>query len=164
MHLGEHSRLFINFLKKNLFLIMRDAFLHWLNLPKYYFLDRIMASEKKLLEAIERNGLAIAAVHTAIANTTPTILKALEDAKNGAATSQQLEEAIRLLDINTEGIGKAKDAVLQMVPSIPSPATPTTSTEPAPSPIAIADNGVEEISITSTPDSVGLPGSVAIDF
>jgi hypothetical protein len=124
----------------------------------------IMTTQKQLLQAIEKNGLAIAGVHDAVNSVAPQILKALEDAKNGAASTQQIEEAIALLNNNTEQVAKAKDAVLQLVPTVPSPEQPT---EPTPTPAPVdtvpAPDSIDEIEINPTPDTIGLPGTVSID-
>jgi hypothetical protein len=120
--------------------------------------EYIMATFPELLNAIQYNGIAIASVLDAVKEESEEIKKALEDAAAGAASPEQLQDAIASLVLQTEQIGKAKDAVQQLIPTVKSPTKPG---EPLPTPVTPPDSpgGIE---ITPAPNT-GLPGTVNID-
>gem|GEM_PF-5697780 len=122
----------------------------------------VMASFSELMQAIETNGLAIAAVLDTVNEVAPQIKKALEDAANGMARAEDLQQAIALLNMNTERLSNAKDVVKQLVPSVESPTNPT---QPGDTQPVEPSNPVPETpdTIEIVPSEVGLPGTVNID-
>ncbi|MBW4666463.1 MAG: hypothetical protein KME60_03205 [Cyanomargarita calcarea GSE-NOS-MK-12-04C] len=121
--------------------------------------EYIMATFPELLRAIQGNGLAIASVLDAVKEESEEIKKALEDAAAGAASPEQLQDAIASLNLQTEQIGKAKDAVQQLIPTVKSPTEPG---EPLPTPVPPPDSP-GPIVIETAPNT-GLPGTVNIDI
>jgi hypothetical protein len=145
--------------------------LDWLMSKKYKPLKQeinelkeyIMATFPELLKAIETNGTAIAQVLNAVTEESEQIKQALQAAASGSATPDQLQQAIAALVLQTEQIGKAKDAVQQLIPTIESPDEPTEPGEPLPQPTTTTPpTSPDEIEITPAP-STGLPGTVNID-
>ncbi len=144
--------------------------LDWLMSKKYKPLKQeinelkeyIMATFPELLKAIETNGTAIAQVLNAVTEESEQIKQALEDAAAGAASSEQIQSAISALGLQTEQIGKAKDAVQQLIPTVKSPSSPTEPTAPIPQPTT-PPTSPDQIKITPNTPDTGLPGTVNID-
>ena len=122
----------------------------------------LMATFQEIMQAIEKNGTLSGEILSAISIEQEEVKEAIQDAINGVATPDQLQQALVTLSSTTESLGKAKDAITQLIPSVPSPENPTDPGQPLPTPEPVPASP-DDVVVASAP-GVGLEGSTAIDL
>jgi hypothetical protein len=125
----------------------------------------VMATTKEILTAVQDQGLLIArassTVSAAVASATSRLDELIKAGKPvDAADLQSIYESVNESKTTLQAI---VDTALQLIPTVPSPVTPTEPGAPVPNPIEPIPSDPGGVVIEPSDDGVGLDGSVDID-
>jgi hypothetical protein len=126
---------------------------------------KLMATFAEFTAQLEKNGLAIADVLNAVATEKTDFIALLERVQAGQSpSSEELAAAMATLQSQEASLLGAKDAILQLIPTVESPEISTAPGEPLPDPIVVPpDVTLDDVVITPN-DGVGLDGTGGIDL